>query len=110
MTTPVHPSSNDPHKVHPQQPPHLQHPTAPSAPIKKAHAERPDIKEFKQHTSMDPAGVWSRFLTGGGQTPSNEEIKGFLTNLEKMLQITVQQNARAAKRAAQKLRDSQEGG
>jgi hypothetical protein len=106
--TDIHPK-NDPHKFHPQQP-HLQpqHST-PSGGIKKAHSEQPNTQEFKQHTSMDPAGIWSRFLSQGGQAASSDEVKGFLTSMQKMLQITVQQNARAAKRAAERLRDSQEG-
>src|SRR5579863_3298233 len=96
---------SDLNKIHPQQ----SHPKPSPLPTRKEHAELPHAEGFKkEHSSMDPAGIWSRFLSRGTGSATPEEVKGFLLGLEKMLQITVQQNAKIAKRAAERLRESQE--
>jgi hypothetical protein len=41
--------------------------------------------------------------------PTPEEIKLFLQGFEKMLQLLVRQNERAAKRALEKMKRAQEG-
>jgi hypothetical protein len=65
-------------------------------------------REAFEHKSLDPAGIWSKFLSmRGTQEVTPEQIKSFIQSLEKMMQITVQQGARAAKRAMDRLRESE---
>jgi hypothetical protein len=49
-----------------------------------------------KYNPLDPAGIWLKFL--GPQATVND-VKMFLQGLEKMLQVLVQQNDAAFKRA-----------
>ena len=56
-------------------------------------------------TAMDPAGIWLRFL--GPQATVND-VKTFLQGLEKMMQVLVQQNDAAFKRALEAQKKAQQ--
>ena len=58
-----------------------------------------------ERTSMDPAGIWLKFL--GPQATVND-VKMFLQGLEKMLQVLVQQNDAAFKRALEAQKRAQQ--
>jgi len=58
-----------------------------------------------QYNPMDPAGIWMKFL--GPQATVND-VQAFLQSLEKMLQVLVQQNDAAFKRALEAQKKAQE--
>lgn len=92
---PLHPS-----KSHEKLPPKLSPKDLPKESAISARAAF-------EHKTIDPASVWSKFLSfHGTQEVTEQDVKMFIQGLEKMLQITVQQNARAAKRAMDKLKES----
>lgn len=58
---------------------------------------------------VDPTGVWTKFLSMGGQAATPEEVKLFIQGMMKMFNILIQQQNAAAKRASEKLRKASEG-
>lgn len=58
-----------------------------------------------ERTSMDPGGIWLKFL--GPQATVND-VKMFLNGLEKMMQVLVQQNDASFKRALEAQKRAQE--
>lgn len=62
--------------------------------------------DSEQKQPMDPAGVWSKFLSQGGTQATPEQVKMFLQQFEKMLQLEVKKQADAWKRAAQEFKKS----
>jgi hypothetical protein len=75
----------------------------PSTPSKEA-------PPMGKYTPMDPAGVWQRFLSSGGtQQVSVEEVQTFIEQLNKSLQIAIQQNDAHMKKALDKMKRAQEG-
>ena len=94
------PSMNDPHKIPGQ---------IPEKTDKQPKGEISEAEAF-HHTSMDPSGLWAKFLSNRGtQQITEEDVKVFLKGLEKMLQIAIQQNDRAFKRSIENLKNSGQG-
>jgi hypothetical protein len=60
-------------------------------------------------SSGDPTGVWSKFLSGGGNVATPQEVKMFIQGILKMFNVLIQQQNAAAERAAQQLKKAEEG-
>ena len=77
--------------------------TPPVTPPKEAHS-------MEKYSAMDPAGVWARFLSmQGTQQVSVEQVQTFIEQLNKSLQIVIQQNDAHMKKALERMKRAQEG-
>ena len=85
-----------------------QQPISPTTPQTPPPGGAPP-ESTAQTQSIDPAGIWAKFLSTGGQQATPEEVKMFLQNYEKMLSVLVQQNQKAFARAQQQMREALEG-
>ncbi len=92
MTTPVNP--NDPSPVQPVAP-------ASSSPSTGGR--------FSSEQSIDPTGVWAKFLSTPGHPATAQDVKMFINGLLKSFGILIQQNQRAMERAKREMKRAEKG-
>jgi hypothetical protein len=62
--------------------------------------------DAEQKQPMDPGGIWSKFLSQSGVQATPDQVKMFLQQFEKMLQLQVKKQMDAWKRAADAFKKS----
>lgn len=95
MTFPIEPSQGSP------EPPPSPQPIQPPQPGGPQQQGVP--------SSIDPSGIWSKFLSTSGNIASPEEVKMFMQGLLKMFNVIIQQQNQAAERAARQMKKAEEG-
>jgi hypothetical protein len=75
----------------------------PPAPLQQPATDKPAT------SYVDPTGAWAKFLSGPGGQATAEDVKMFLNGMLKMFNVLIQQQQRAAKRAADVLKKAAEG-
>ncbi len=56
--------------------------------------------------SMDPTGVWAKFLSSPGHPATPKDIQMFIQGLLKSFNVLIQQSDAAAKRASDQIKQS----
>jgi hypothetical protein len=85
--------------------------TTPTDPIQSGSIPpiQPGGPQQTPRSYLDPTGTWSKFLTGGGQVATPQEVQMFMQGMLKMFNVVIQQQQAAYQRANQKLRKAEEG-
>jgi len=86
------------------QGPSMNDPQIPSPIPSTPSGNYPVSGEHKQ--PMDPGGVWAKFLSQSGVQATPDEVKMFLQQFEKMLQLQIKKQADSWKRAADEFKKS----
>ncbi len=92
MTTPVNP--NDPSSV----------PAIP--PVSGSDSVGAN---FASQKSIDPTGVWTKFLSTPGNPATAKDVKKFIDGLLKSFSVLIQQAQRAAERAKREMKKAEKG-
>jgi hypothetical protein len=92
MTTPVNP--NDPSAV---------------PPVSASSAGAPTAGNFSSDKSIDPSGVWSKFLSTPGHPATAKDVQMFIQGLMKSFGVLIQQNQRAMERAKREMKRAEKG-
>jgi hypothetical protein len=67
------------------------------------------MKQTEALKSLDPAGVWTKFLSTGGIVASPQDVKMFVQGIMKMFNVLIQQQNAAAKRASDVMKKAETG-
>ena len=92
MTSPVNP--NDPSST---------------PPLSSQNTPAPSTGNFSSDSSIDPTGVWTKFLSTPGHAATAKDVKTFIEGLLKSFGVLIQQNQKAMERAKRQMEKAAKG-
>jgi hypothetical protein len=81
----------------------------PSNPSPLTPPSYPSTESQQPSSTVDPTGVWTRFLTTPQGSPTEDDVKKFLQGIMQMFSNIVKRDLAHAKENAEKLRKAAEG-
>lgn len=64
---------------------------------------------YESENSIDPTGVWTKFLSTPGHPATAKDVKLFMNGLLKSFGVLIQQNQRAMERAKREMKRAERG-